>query len=186
MYPDTDSAPIPLEDETIARLGSNLPQEVIERYRIMKEWGIPEDTYTYIFKKDLFPLIEKIIGELEYKPAFVGTLFGHKLKYIEGHYKPSAEFSYKIVYGLLKFIKDKGLTPELAWLMLPHVYEHPKLDFDSVLTSIKFKKVSKEQLLGSVPFLKSKFAEIQHGFKETNERDWIMGQIGRASCRERV
>lgn len=177
MYPDTDSAPIPLEDETIARLGSNLPQEVIERYRIMKEWGIPEDTYTYIFKKDLFPLIEKIIGELEYKPAFVGTLFGHKLKYIEGHYKPSAEFSYKIVYGLLKFIKDKGLTPELAWLMLPHVYEHPKLDFDSVLTSIKFKKVSKEQLLGSVPFLKSKFAEIQHGFKETNERDWIMGQL---------
>lgn len=177
MYPDTDSAPIPLEDETIARLGSNLPQEVIERYRIMKEWGIPEDTYTYIFKKDLFPLIEKIIGELEYKPAFVGTLFGHKLKYIEGHYKPSAEFSYKIVYGLLKFIKDKGLTPELAWLMLPHVYEHPKLDFESVLTSIKFKKVSKEQLLGSVPFLKSKFAEIQHGFKETNERDWIMGQL---------
>lgn len=177
MYPDTDSAPIPLEDETIARLGSNLPQEVIERYRIMKEWGIPEDTYTYIFKKDLFPLIEKIIGELEYKPAFVGTLFGHKLKYIEGHYKPSAEFSYKIVYGLLKFIKDKGLTPELVWLMLPHVYEHPKLDFESVLTSIKFKKVSKEQLLGSVPFLKSKFAEIQHGFKETNERDWIMGQL---------
>lgn len=177
MYPDTDSAPIPLEDETIARLGSNLPQEVIERYHIMKEWGIPEDTYTYIFKKDLFPLIEKIIGELEYKPAFVGTLFGHKLKYIEGHYKPSAEFSYKIVYGLLKFIKDKGLTPEIAWLMLPHVYEHPKLDFESVLTSIKFKKVSKEQLLGSVPFLKSKFAEIQHGFKETNERDWIMGQL---------
>ncbi|MDY0101470.1 MAG: Glu-tRNA(Gln) amidotransferase subunit GatE [Lentimicrobium sp.] len=177
MYPDTDSAPIPLEDTTIERLGSNLPQEVIDRYHIMKDWGIPEDTYTYIFKKDLFPLIENIVNDLGYKPSFVGTLFGHKLKFVEGHSKPAAEFSYRIVYGMLKFIRDKGLTPEIAWLMLPHVYEHPKLDFESVLTSIKFKKVAKEQLFNSVPFLKSKFAEIQHSDKEGNEKDWIMGQL---------
>lgn len=177
MYPDTDSAPIPLEDTTIERLGSNLPQEVIDRYQIMKDWGIPEDTYTYIFKKDLFPLIENIVNDLGYKPSFVGTLFGHKLKFIEGHSKPAAEFSYRIVYGMLKFIKEKGLTPEIAWLMLPHVYEHPKLDFESVLTSIKFKKVAKEQLFNSVPFLKSKFAEIQISDKEGNEKDWIMGQL---------
>ncbi|KAF0201471.1 MAG: glutamyl-tRNA(Gln) amidotransferase subunit [Bacteroidetes bacterium] len=177
MYPDTDSAPIPLEDSLITELGSNLPQEIVDRYNIMKEWGIPEDTYTYIFKKNLFPLIEKIVDELKYDPAFVGKLFGHKLKFVEGHSKPVAEFSYKIVYGLLKFISDKGLTPEVAWLMLPHVYEHPKLDFESVLISIKFKKVAKEQLFGSVPFLKSKFAEIQHTDKAGNERDWIMGQL---------
>lgn len=177
MYPDTDSAPIPLEDTTIERLGSNLPQEVIDRYQIMKNWGIPEDTYTYIFKKDLFPLIKDIVNDLGYKPSFVGTLFGHKLKFVEGHSKPAAEFSYRIVYGMLKFIKDNGLTPEIAWLMLPHVYAHPKLDFESVLTSIKFKKVAKEQLVNSVPFLKSKFAEIQHSDKEGNEKDWIMGQL---------
>jgi glutamyl-tRNA(Gln) amidotransferase subunit E len=177
MYPDTDSAPIPLEDSLIKELGSNLPQEVVDRYNIMKEWGIPEDTYTYIFKKNLFPLIEKIVDELKYDPAFVGKLFGHKLKFVEGHSKPTAEFSYKIIYGLLKFISEKGLTPEVAWLMLPHVYEHPKLDFESVLISIKFKKVAKEQLFGSVPFLKSKFAEIQHTEKAGNEKDWIMGQL---------
>jgi len=177
MYPDTDSAPIPLEDSLIKELGSNLPQEIVDRYNIMKEWGIPEDTYTYIFKKNLFPLIEKIVDELKYDPAFVGKLFGHKLKFVEGHSKPTAEFSYKIIYGLLKFISENGLTPELAWLMLPHVYEHPKLDFESVLISIKFKKVAKEQLFGSVPFLKSKFAEIQHTEKVGNEKDWIMGQL---------
>ena len=177
MYPDTDSAPIPLEDSLIKELGSNLPQEIVDRYNIMKEWGIPEDTYTYIFKKNLFPLIEKIVDELGYDPAFVGKLFGHKLKFVEGHSKPTAEFSYKIIYGLLKFISDNGLTPEVAWLMLPHVYEHPKLDFESVLISIKFKKVAKEQLFGSVPFLKSKFAEIQHTQKVGNEKDWIMGQL---------
>ena len=177
MYPDTDSAPIPLKDATIERLGSNLPQEIIDRYQIMKDWGIPEDTYTYIFKKDLFPLIEEIVNNLGYKPAFVGTLLGHKLKFIEGQSKPATGFSYRIVYGMLKFMRDKGLTREIAWSMLPHVYAHPKLDFESVLTSIKFKKNTKVQLINSVPFLKSKFAEIRHSDKEGNEKDWIMGQL---------
>jgi len=181
MYPDTDSAPIPLEDSKIEMLGQNLPQEVIDRYHIMKEWGIPEDTYTYIFKKDLFPLIERIIKELGYHPAFVGTLFGHKLKFVEGHAVPVAEFNYRIVYGLLKFIKENGLTPEIAWLMLPHVYEHPKLDFESVLTSIRFKKLTKEDILSKLPFLKSKFAEIQINHRPDVERDWIMGQLRRSA-----
>lgn len=181
MYPDTDSAPIPLDDKHIAFLGSKLPQEVIDRYHIMKEWGIPEDTYTYIFKKDLFPLIERIVKELGYKPAFVGTLFGHKLKFVEGHAKPAAEFSYRVVYGLLKFIRDHNLTPEIAWLMLPHVYEYPKLDFESVLTSIRFKKVSKEELLGKIAFLKNKFAEISHHNNAENEKEWIMGQLRRSA-----
>ncbi|MFH1119908.1 MAG: Glu-tRNA(Gln) amidotransferase subunit GatE [Bacteroidota bacterium] len=181
MYPDTDSAPIPLEDSRIDELGRHLPQEVIDRYHIMKEWGIPEDTYTYIFRKDLFPLIERIIKELGFKPAFVGALFGHKLKFVEGHARPVAEFNYRIVYGLLKYIKEKGLSPEIAWLMLPLVYEHPKLEFESVLTSIKFKKVAKDELLGKLPFLKSKFAEIQHTERPGVEKDWIMGQLRRSA-----
>ncbi|KAF0195379.1 MAG: glutamyl-tRNA(Gln) amidotransferase subunit E [Bacteroidetes bacterium] len=181
MYPDTDSAPIPLENSLIDKLGSNLPQEVIDRYHIMKNWGIPEDTYTYIFKKDLFPLIERIVNELGYNPAFVGTLFGHKLKFVEGHARPVAEFNYRIVYGLLKYIKEKALSPEIAWLMLPHVYEHPKLEFESALTSIKFKKVAREELLGKLPFLKTKFAEIQHTERPGVEKDWIMGQLRRSA-----
>jgi len=177
MYPDTDSAPIPLEDSFIAELSKTLPQEVIERYHILKGWNAPEDTYTYIFKKDLFPLIERIVKELEINPVFVTTLFGHKLKYIEGQIKPAAEFNYKIVYALLKYIKDHKLQPEIAWKMLPLVYEHPKMDFDSVLESIKFKKVNSDELLAKVPFLRSKFAEISRTEDTLNEKQWIMGQL---------
>ncbi|HLN52852.1 MAG TPA: hypothetical protein VK212_04030, partial [Lentimicrobium sp.] len=177
MYPDTDSKPIPLEDDYIAELKSRLPQEVIERYRILKDWNAPEDTYTYVFKKDLFPLIERIVNELKYDPVFVTTLFGHKLKYIEGQIKPVAEFSYKIVYALLKFLNEQKLQPELAWRMLPVVYEHPKIDFPSILESIKFKKITSDDLLAKVPFLKEKFSEIKFSDDLIKERDWIMGQL---------
>lgn len=177
MYPDTDSKPIPLEDNYIEELKSHLPQEVIERYRILKDWNAPEDTYTYIFKKDLFPLIERIKNELGYDPIFITTLFGHKLKFIEGQIKPVAEFNYKIVYALLKYLKDQRLQPELAWRMLPVVYEHPKIDFPSILESIKFKKIEIDDLLAKVPFLKVKFAEIRNSDDLAKEKEWIMGQL---------
>jgi glutamyl-tRNA(Gln) amidotransferase subunit E len=177
MYPDTDSAPIPLGNNYIEELSRNLPEEVISRYNQMKTWGIPEDTYTYIFKKNLYPLIERIINELDVKPAFAGSLFGHTLKYVEGHHASTAEFNYKIVHALLKFLKEKGLDYALARKMLPVVYQHPKMDFESVLISIKFKSIVREEIYSHIPFLKKKFADIRVSKGDGLEVSWIMGQL---------
>jgi len=179
MYPDTDSAPIPLENEYIELLGKNKPEEVISRYQRLKEWAVPEDCYTYIFRKNLFPLIERIVNELDINPAFVGKFFGHAVKWIEGQYKPTAEFDYKIIYALLRFIKQRNLDPGIARRMLPLVYQYPKMEFESVLTSIGFKVVSKEEIVSKIPFLRKKLAEIRLSKGTTVEHNWIMGQLRR-------
>ncbi len=87
MYPDTDSAPIPLASEYIDTLSKKLPQDVIDNYKQLKKWRVPEDAYTYIFSKNLFPIIEKIVSELDINPSYAGTFFGHEVKFAEGHYK---------------------------------------------------------------------------------------------------
>ena len=179
MYPDTDSAPIPLENDYIELLGRNKPEEVINRYKRLQDWNVPEDCYTYIFKKNLFPLIERIVNELQLDPAFVGKFFGHAVKWVEGQYKPAAEFDYKIIYALLRFIKQRNLDLGIARRMLPLVYQYPKMEFDSVLTSIHFKTVTKEQIVSKIPFLKKKLAEIRLSKGETVEHNWIMGQLRR-------
>lgn len=177
MYPDTDSAPIPLEDEYINKLGENLPIDVIERYHQLKMWEVPEDTYTYIFSKNLMPVIEKIVNELGMNARFVGTFTGHWMKHVEGQYSPASDFHYDQLYDLFRYIKDKNLEPEIAREMLPVFYEHPRMDLDSVLTSLKFKKRKKEEVLASVPFLKEKYRET--GKKQTKEAkiNWIMGEL---------
>lgn len=177
MYPDTDSPPIPLEDEQISFLGSQLPDEVIDRYHQLQQWGIPEDTYTYIFKKNLYPEIKRIVEELDIKPSFTGTFFGHTLKFIEGHYTPAQEFRYSLVYELFKFLKQKKLDLNLARRMMPVVYEYSKMDFDSVLISLKFKEINKEEILSHLPFLRNKFAQIRYADKQEAEYNWIMGQL---------
>ncbi len=177
MYPDTDSAPIPLEESEIEELRKNLPSEVINRYNQLKEWNIPQDTYEFILKKNLFPFIEKIIIELNIKPKFVGTFFGHTLKYIEGHYQRSPEFDYEKIVFLFEFLKNEKIDYELAKKILPIIYEHAKMDFESALLSINFKRVMKEEILSRVKFLKKKFDENHTSKLKDARTNWIMGQL---------
>ncbi|HOW26728.1 MAG TPA: Glu-tRNA(Gln) amidotransferase subunit GatE [Bacteroidales bacterium] len=177
MYPDTDSAPIPLEDESIEEIRKNLPSQVIDRYHQLKKWNVPEDTYHYIFSRNLYPHIERIIRELKVDPRLTGTFFGHHLKFVEGHYKKSAEFTYDKLFDLLRYIRDQHLDVRIAGDMLPVIFEHPKMDLDSVLTSIKFKKVSREEILAKVDFLIEKFRKVGRSQLPDIAIRWIMGEL---------
>jgi len=177
MYPDTDSVPIPLKNEYIDDLKNRIPSEVITRYHQLKEWGIPEDTYTYIFKKNLFKIIEKLVNDYKLKPRFAGTFIGHTLKYVEGHYKRSIYFNYEQVCDLFQYITEKNLDVQIAKRMMPVIYEHPKMDFDSVLATLQFKKVSKEEITANIPFMKEKFKQIRISQKPEVELHWIMGGL---------
>ena len=177
MYPDTDTAPIPLKDEYIEDLRKKIPTDIIDRYHQLVEWKIPEDTHNYIFKKNLFPLIEKIINELNINSKFVGTFFGHRLKFVEGHFIPSDKFNYKIIFAMFKFLQENKLDFLLAKQMLAVVYEHPKMDFESVLNSIDFKRIDREKIISKIPFLKEKFEEIKRSDDKKNKINWIMGQL---------
>lgn len=177
MYPDTDSAPIPLESEYIESLRQNLPVDVSDRIEQFRKWHIPEDTYHYILKRNLAEMIEKIVNDLGYKASFVGTFLGHYLKFVEGHYKKAAEFDFDILYKLFEFLKQHKLEKELAHKMLPVLYEHPKMDFDSVLSVIKFKRRSAKEIMANVPMLVEKYKK--EGRKQTKEagKCWVAGQI---------
>lgn len=177
MYPDTDSAPIPLEDSYIENLRKGLPTDVIENYKQLKEWGVSEDVYTYIFSKNLFPLITKIIDETGIKPSYLCTFFGHEVKFAEGHYKGPEEFNYERVYELFKYLKKRDICFEIAEKMLPELIEHPQMDFGSILTSINFKKYSKDEIKSKIPLLFDKFKEGKTKVCNTKMKNWVMGKL---------
>ncbi len=177
MYPDTDSAPISLADTYIEELRKSVPEEVIERYNQLKEWGTPEDTYTYIFSKNLYPLIYKLVTELDCNPRFAVALIGHTLKFVEGQNGPNSAFDYNRIAAMIEFLKQKKLDQRIARKLLPEVYLHPKLDFESALVTIGFKTISENDLITRIPFLKQKFAEVAMTNNRANMVSWIMGQL---------
>jgi glutamyl-tRNA(Gln) amidotransferase subunit E len=178
MYPDTDSAPIPLEDEYIESLKKNLPEDIIDRYEQLKAWGVPEDTYTYIFSKNYFPVIQQIVKELGTDPKFTGTFFGHTLKHAKGKYKGADVLYGKKLFKLFKFLKEEKLEPELAKEMLPFLLKHPKMDFTSVLNEMNFKRKSKKEIISNIAVLNEKFRNGKEKQEIEEDRvNWVMGQL---------
>lgn len=176
MYPDTDSAPIPLSNEYLEKIAENLPVSLNKRFQQLENWNVPKDTYTYLLKNNLVPLMEKINNELGFKPPFVATLLAHRLKNLQGKNKTKSQFKFEQIYDLLAFIKQNHYTSQLAFILLKEVYQHPGMDFQSILNSIKFQPKSKEDIINAAQLLKTKFTPKKEK-KKGLKLNWIMGNI---------
>jgi glutamyl-tRNA(Gln) amidotransferase subunit E len=178
MYPDTDSPPIPILDEYIESLRKSIPPDIADRYAQLKEWSIPSDTYTYILKCNLVPIIEQIV-KLGVSGRFVGTFLGHTLKNIEGTIERHKDFNYQRIVDVFAFLKKEKLEYTLIRFILPIVYQHPNMDLNSVLTSIGFKRRSMEDLIAPIDYLIEKFREIKTSQSDSKEIivNWVMGQL---------
>jgi glutamyl-tRNA(Gln) amidotransferase subunit E len=78
---------------------------------------------------------------------------------------------------MFEYLQKNKYNLELAKYMIPILYEYPKMDFDSVLSSLNFKKIREEDILTLIPFLKNKFFQIAKVKKPENEKNWIMGEL---------
>jgi len=58
-------------------------------------------------------------------------------------------------------------------------YQHPKLDFDSVLSNIRYKPVSKQEIVELIPFMIAKFTQINRSKNNDAGNRWIMGQLNK-------
>jgi len=178
MYPDTDSAPIAIEESQIQEAKKLLPSSIAHRIKQLEKWKIPSDTYIYILKQNLFELIKKIIESFEVNPIFVGTLIGHKLKNIEGKTNPKSLFNYSKIYALFAYVIKNKLKKEIIKEMLPVMYKNPNMDFDSILKITKYEKCSEAKIISFLPKLKERFKKNSNSKKSSQaESLWIMGEL---------
>ncbi len=177
MYPDTDSAPIPLSEERIARLGRDLPTLISERYKQLAEWGIPEDTWNYLLSHNLLPLLERVVADFGYGEREIGIFLGQVLKHVEGQQPVHKGFSQEKIYELLRYLRERKLHFSLAPIMLPVIYEFPDMQFSSILTTVNYRRRSLDEILSDVEFLYHKFIEIARKPEPAKALNWIMGEL---------
>lgn len=189
MYPDTDSAPIAINDSDIKKLSEHLPSGVSIREETMNKWKIPKDAFPYIHVRNIFPVIKKISDELSYPPSFTGTLIGHRMKNIDGKFGIPADFDYFKLFDLFEYCEKMELDNEIIKLMVPVMIMHPNMDPESILSTIKFKKRGKDEIISNIPLLDKQFSTISKKGDNDAKKRWIMGQlrpiaVGNISLRE--
>ncbi len=77
----------------------------------------------------------------------------------------------------MAFLKAHEIHFELAWKMLPVLFEHPNMDMESILTTIRFKKRTKDEITAPVGFLKDKYREVGRNKTPEDEANWVMGEL---------
>jgi glutamyl-tRNA(Gln) amidotransferase subunit E len=177
MYPDTDSAPVSIEERVIQERAQALPIGVADRLKTLRDWNVPEDTHMYLLRRNLVGLMERIVREFDQDPIFVSSVLAHTLKHVEGKVCRIGGFDFEEVYDLFKFGKEKKLYDEILKMMVPVMYESPHMDFESILITIDFQPETMEQICTQIPILKQKFSEIRTSKDPEAAARWVMGML---------
>lgn len=177
MYPDTDSAPISISEDLLSNARSMLPKALNESIAQLENWKIPRDTFFYLLKNNLVPLMERISNDIKIKPTIVATLLAHRLKHIQGKFNTNLSFNFEKIYDLFAFMKENNLEYDIAYDMLPVIYTHPEMEMMSVLKSINFTKRSRDSILSMILSMSKKFNEINTSKDNKAKFRWMMKEL---------
>lgn len=179
MYPDTDSAPIPILDEMIEEHRPGLPVGLSERLQQLINWNIPDDAYTYILRNNLMPVLEELSGQYSLSPKYLALLYAHLLKSYQGCLP--LPFDHQRMADLLLFVKKRKLQTDVLPAMLKVLYQHPNMQFASILSIIGYQDTSLEEIKAEIPILIELWEKVRkRGYKKPDAlSNWIMGQLSK-------
>ena len=173
MYPDTDSAPIPIDEVLVEETRSSLAKPIRDCMEQLRDWRVPEDSWAFILKRNLFPLLRQLIEVEGLKPRFAGTLVGQTLRSVCGDRPGDTQWIAELTHQL----NSRGLDVELLKVLVEQTFANPNGDLDALLETMNHKPISQQDLLALVPSLQSQFEVRRRRTSARAMRDWIMGQL---------
>jgi glutamyl-tRNA(Gln) amidotransferase subunit E len=172
MYPDTDTAPIPIREEEIdaarRRLPTTRPADQLQRLR---SWGVPGDAFDFILRSNLFPQIERLVESTSIPPRLAGTLFGHTLRSV--WYRTSVDGDLLLTVG--RELERRKLTHDLLKPLIALAAESPAAGFDAWLERSGFRPRARSEIDRRMEELLRDSEDRSLDPRE--RRDWIMGRL---------
>lgn len=175
MYPDTDSAPVAIEQKHIDTVRQRLATDLHLRISQLREWGVPESCFTFLLRNNLVVLIEKAT-ELGYPPKKVAILIAEHFKHLITK-KIATIDQAKDVLIVLSLMKKQHLDIGLADDLMTVVLKNPKISFEDALTVSGYKAINKEKLATMIPPLVEEFGKIRRSNSSENAIRWVMGKM---------
>ena len=179
MYPDTDSAPVAIEQKHIDIVTKRLATDLHLRINQLKQWGVPETCFTYLLRHNLVVLIEKCAA-IGYSPKAVAMLIAEHFKHLVTKKMATLEQSGRI-FDLLKEMKKQNLNIEIADSLLTIAFQNPTASFEEVLKLSGYKPYNNAQLQAMVAPLVDEFGKIRRTTDNENAIRWVMGKMRKSA-----
>ncbi|MDD5219872.1 MAG: Glu-tRNA(Gln) amidotransferase subunit GatE [Candidatus Bipolaricaulis sp.] len=145
MYPDTDSSPIPIEEDTIEATRARLPQAVEARQAFLRSCGAPEDTHAYLLRRNLCPLVEELVAG-GMGPVAASTLLGHGVRHAMGDREIDAD---RVRWAVREAI-ESHLTPDALPAIVPLALQEPACSFEGLLERAQYRRASEKDVRAEI------------------------------------
>ncbi|MDD5646940.1 MAG: Glu-tRNA(Gln) amidotransferase subunit GatE [Candidatus Bipolaricaulis sp.] len=145
MYPDTDSSPIPIEEDTIEATRARLPQAVEARQAFLRSCGAPEDTHAYLLRRNLCPLVEELVAG-GMGPVAASTLLGHGVRHAMGDREIDAD---RVRWAVREAI-ESHLTPDALPAIVPLALQQPACSFEGLLERAQYRRASEQDVRAEI------------------------------------
>jgi glutamyl-tRNA(Gln) amidotransferase subunit E len=172
MYPDTDSAPIPIGESMIEAAREALPpSSIAEQAEQLGRWEVPADAHAFILRHNLFPLVRRLHEEVGLPPRFAGCLVGHALR----RASRTCPIDENRIVGVVRAACDRGLVADVLGPLVPAALDQPRADLDRLLDRIGYRPSAEADILAAIDPLRKQ--SDGDGLSATDRRDWIMGRL---------
>ena len=174
MYPDTDSAPVPVSEKLLERLKAGLPESIDVRLKQLRDWNVPADAFQFILKSNLMPIMEELIESVGLDSRFAGTLLGHTFKNLHG--KSHQTIDLVGFAGIAKSVVDRKMHQNILSEILPLWITEPTLDADALLSRVGYENKTIAMIVEDIERLKPDFQRYRRTKGQHACAHWIMGR----------
>ena len=172
MYPDTDSAPIPIDESAIETARAALPPlSVAEQIEQLDRWEVPRDAHRFILRRALFPLILRLQEEAGLSPRRAGTLVGHDLR----HAIRTVEIDEDRIVAVVAAARARGLTDDILRSLLPVALDEPAADLERLLERIGHHEAAAGEIEAAIDTLRGEL--VDSDVESTDAHNWAMGRL---------
>ncbi|SDD08182.1 glutamyl-tRNA(Gln) amidotransferase subunit E [Williamwhitmania taraxaci] len=179
MYPDTDSAPVAIEQQHIDVVTKRLATDLHLRIAQLQGWNVPESCWTFLLRHNLVVLVEKI-ASIGYPPKAVAILIAEHFKHLVTKKLATIEEANRI-FDMLKLMQKQRLDFGLADDLLTAIFQNPSATFDEALLLCGYNVYRFEELSAMILPLVEEFGQIRRTINSENAVRWVMGKLRKAA-----
>ena len=146
MYPDTDSPPTPILEETLEHIREDLPERIWDCEKRLKKLGLPEPLIKSLSISRNLKVFNEIVEKLDVTSMLVAVTLEEKLKWLKREGKNVDLISDKNLYQLFEMLSKNKFSKEALPAILEFLADNPDKNVKNAISELNIKPMSRVEL----------------------------------------
>ncbi|HDQ00060.1 MAG TPA: Glu-tRNA(Gln) amidotransferase subunit GatE [bacterium] len=135
MYPDTDLPPIPIFDQKIQQIRSQLPTPPWQCHEKYQQLGLTPQMIDELFLSERARIFDRIVNETSYDPIFVARFLTQQLKAIYRKRATAERIPEDVLSEVFKALAEQRIVREAVPLIVEQWLDKPTRPIVPVITN---------------------------------------------------